>query len=459
MFEHETNSEGQDLLKARFSGLKGKLCASSELKSALKTGTPLRRGNRESTAVHVRRFGKAIVAYAVGVALFLGAVMMLPKWFGEGEPTPGGSVDPIITSKPIETTVPPVTEECKHLWVTSDNTPSCTEGCYKYTCCDLCGLSMTSWLDPLGHNYVDGICTRCGTLEGELPPDSDCIHDLNPIDCPYCACDGHSWSYSDSTATCTEDGIRERTCQKCGYVEIIEIEAYGHDYHFGTCSRCDDTLPPLEITIPIPDPGKMSAELEAEIIVASARQYNENAADFSIEFVADLGSGAYAIFLDGPWDYPCMETEQIVHGYLFWYSSGRTMLIYKDGAVYGLSKAYEQGVINAGQVLDLYLIYADQKGYLSVRNPEKKYSNETLEDNFTDNEIIIIVFEEYRDKEFIPEDFAEIDCIAVRSSGGCYRLLTLSENSKQNVLDCQSILEHRTDIYWAFPNLQLEIED
>ena len=666
MFDKPSNAPENDPLKGKFDGIDQALRASAELKKAAKTGIPLYRSKRESTAVHLRRFAKATVAYAVGVLLFLGAVMMLPKLWNTNEPVNHPANSPNSSA------------QCNHKYValTIGLPDSCTEGRVHAYQCQYCGDSYSEQDPPLGHNYVDGICTRCGapenteavpmlsqfgdpevinsalvrmglqfdyfanesissvkefldtpelngflttyyytceklsswelfytfgkkcklttadvanlklnditqeqlaydcycftgaeakalltryaavpptwidqlqailiaegyyyhvasgtfynfvmdsslvlngihvtehamaksgerivfysTMEGEkrmvvlksdgdsyrfvgncptdylyndgseiLPPDSDCIHDLNPVDCPYCACDGHSWSDSDSTATCTKDGIRERTCQKCGYVEIIEVKAYGHDYHFGICSRCDDILPPLEITIPIPDPGKMSAALEAEIKEAYAKQYDEDPTDLSIEFVADLGDGAYAIFVDGPWQYPCMEEEHIVHGYLFWYSSGRTMDIYKDGAVYGLSKAYDQGVIDANQVLDLYLIYADRMGYLGVRNPEKYYTWATIEDNFDADEIIIVTFPEYNFYPYTAEDFAEIGCIELRNlwfdeddpSKARIILLKLDKNSKQNVLNCIKILEHRADLESAEPSFNIELHD
>ncbi|MBQ7355585.1 MAG: hypothetical protein IJW62_08715, partial [Clostridia bacterium] len=221
-----------------------------------------------------------------------------------------------------------------------------------------------------------------------------------------------------------------------------------------------EPLPPLEITIPIPDPGEMPADVEAEIKDAYAKQYDEDPKELSVELVANLGNGAYAIFVDGPWEYPCMEEEHIIHGYLFWYGSGRTMDIYKDGAIYDLSKAYEQGVIDANQVLDLYLIYADQMGYLSVRNPEKFYTGATLENEFTENNIIIMVFPEYNFESYTAEDFAEIGCVEIKELTRNVKpdiinriiLLTLDKDSKQNVLDCIQILQQRTDIYSAEPN-------
>ena len=40
------------------------------------------------------------------------------------------------------------------------------------------------------------------------------------------------------TATCTEDGQKERTCSECGHVDSQEIKAPGHDYVDGICTEC-----------------------------------------------------------------------------------------------------------------------------------------------------------------------------------------------------------------------------
>lgn len=216
----------------------------------------------------------------------------------------------------------------------------------------------------------------------------------------------------------------------------------------------EETLPPLELTIPIPDRGKMSQKVEAEIKATYADEYDAD--ELKVEFVAKLGD-AYAVFVDGPWEYPCMVTEQIVHGYLFSYSSGRTMTIYKDGACYSLPKAYEQGVIDAKQVLDLNLI---RYGSVRVRDPEKDYSEAKLEYDFDDQEIIIVVFPEYNLYSYAVEDFFEIGCVDIRdltvkvTAGKLCRTLslTLPVKNKQNVLKSIQILQLRGDIYSAEPN-------
>lgn len=222
-------------------------------------------------------------------------------------------------------------------------------------------------------------------------------------------------------------------------------------------------LPAIWESDPVSSPGTTTepiakTPIEQEITSAYAKQFGKDENKLSVRIVAEY-DGVYAVYVDEDgFAYEDEMIEEVVHFYPFRYTNTQTMSIYKDGRIYTLPEAYEAGVFPADMVLDLYLLHAEKEGYLDEKNPEKKYSNETLEDNFEDNEIIIIVFEKYRDKEFVPEDFAEIDCVAVRSSGGCYRLLTLSENSKQNVLDCIKILEHRTDIYWAFPNMRFSID-
>ena len=61
----------------------------------------------------------------------------------------------------------------------------------------------------------------------------------------------HNWSGWTVTkeATCTEDGSKTRTCEKCQATETVVIEALGHDFaeawaydeenHWHVCSRCD----------------------------------------------------------------------------------------------------------------------------------------------------------------------------------------------------------------------------
>ena len=57
-------------------------------------------------------------------------------------------------------------DECRHEYAETVTPASCTEEGSVTMTCSLCGDSYTKeTLAPLGHNYVDGVCTRCGTEE------------------------------------------------------------------------------------------------------------------------------------------------------------------------------------------------------------------------------------------------------------------------------------------------------
>ena len=73
--------------------------------------------------------------------------------------------------------------------------------------------------DPLGHNFVDRVCTRCEAKE-------DCKHEETELI---------------NTATCTEGGVQYNKCKKCGETvgEETASEALGHTYNdYGYCSVC-----------------------------------------------------------------------------------------------------------------------------------------------------------------------------------------------------------------------------
>lgn len=91
---------------------------------------------------------------------------------------------------------------------------------------------------------------------------------------------------------------------------------------------------------------------------------------------------------------------------------------------------------------------------------EKVYCEATLDDDFTDNEILIVVTPENNFREYTVNDFSAIGCIEIEDltiepkEGELCRIfhLTLSVHSKKNVLNSIKILEERNDIYSAEPN-------
>jgi hypothetical protein len=203
--------------------------------------------------------------------------------------------------------------------------------------------------------------------------------------------------------------------------------------------------------------------IEQEIISAYAKQFGKNESKLSVRIVAEY-DGVYAVYVDEDGiAYGDEMIEEVVHFYPFRYTNTQTMSIYKDGRIYSLPEAYEAGVFTAKNVLDLYLLHAEKEGYLDEKDPDKLYDeNVTIESDFVDNCIVILVFPEYNYYQYTVDDFSEIDCIDIYESpwqnfedGTRFRWiqLTLDENSKQNVLDCIQVLQSRVDIHCAMVNI------
>ena len=128
---------------------------------------------------------------------------------------------------------------CQHNYEQTTIAAECERPGYIIMTCSSCGDSyVQKTLAELGHDYLNGTCTRCGQKEGETP---------------------HKHSYKDivTAPTCTEKGYTTHTCA-CGdsYVDTY-VDALGHAWDNGkvtkeptatetgvrtyTCTRCHET--------------------------------------------------------------------------------------------------------------------------------------------------------------------------------------------------------------------------
>lgn len=95
----------------------------------------------------------------------------------------------------------------------------------------------------------------------------------------------------------------------------------------------------------------------------------------------------------------------------------------------------------------------------------KVYCTATVEDSFSVGEVLIVLMPEYNENVYTTEDFTDINCRELEElsieveSGTLGRImrLSISGDSKQNVIDAIRILEQRNDIYSAEPNYILEL--
>ena len=150
--------------------------------------------------------------------------------------------------------IPKLEEAHKHSYtekVTKE--PTCTEKGEKTFTCS-CDDSYTESIDVLGHEVVDGACTRCDYVEPSLPSHT------------------HSYTTSTVTATCTTAGETIYTCG-CGDTYSEEIKALGHDMKNGECSRCDYTTNPPKEEKPSEEETKpTTSEPESSSVPESSKE-------------------------------------------------------------------------------------------------------------------------------------------------------------------------------------------
>ena len=135
---------------------------------------------------------------------------------------------------------PNYVEACEHDWVKDlsyvPTAPSCGEYWDTQYKCSKCNETKLEKNGPLPHDWVDGVCSRCGTQ-------CQHVHENGHI-CPICGCEVEkklTWRVG-KPATCTENGVEYGDCI-CGYnSEIREIPALGHDYVNGVCTRCGEEV-------------------------------------------------------------------------------------------------------------------------------------------------------------------------------------------------------------------------
>lgn len=108
-------------------------------------------------------------------------------------------------------------------WKTVENA-TCTEYGAMIGICE-CGEEKYEILQPIGHNYENGICKNCGANESDKP----CAHaNLETI--------------AGREAGCTDDGLAEgKRCADCGEITVEQklIPATGHTYDNNNDAICN----------------------------------------------------------------------------------------------------------------------------------------------------------------------------------------------------------------------------
>ena len=157
-----------------------------------------------------------------------------------------------------------VTESQKaHRWQTTVVAPTCTAQGYTLKECATCKTSSVSdYKDALGHDLVDTViaptcteagftkheCSRCGYRATDTNVVAALGHDKVNGVCSRCGegC-SHKWQESKKVeATCTEGGYTLMVCSKCKSEKKENVtQALGHSFGVVECSRCHTPNPAL----------------------------------------------------------------------------------------------------------------------------------------------------------------------------------------------------------------------
>lgn len=102
-------------------------------------------------------------------------------------------------------------------WSVVEDATCQKEGTRSHTC-TVCGTTETEKIDIAGHSYKDGVCEFC---------DIACSHE-----------NFGSWTVIEN-ATCESEGVRSHTCTTCNTAVTEAIDTLPHDYEDGVCSDCE----------------------------------------------------------------------------------------------------------------------------------------------------------------------------------------------------------------------------
>ena len=187
---------------------------------------------------------------------------------------------------------------------------SCTSAGYTtYTCSACQDTYKGDNVSALGHNYVNGVCTRCSATD----PDYHVHNYTTVVTAPTCTAQGyttytctcgdsyvgsyvdaidHSYESVITPPTCTAQGYTTYTCSVCkiSYLGNI-VSALGHNYVNGACTRCSSSIATYAVT-----GGSITLEKTTGEIIDCDESVTAASIPAEIEGVAVTGIGARAFY-------------------------------------------------------------------------------------------------------------------------------------------------------------------
>lgn len=338
--------------------LKDDISAEGALKNAVVSGTA--EGIKIPPRVHVKQTAKAILLYAVCVAIFLGAVMLLPSLFNEQPP---------VAATQDTLTRPHLSESEKALYhaawaALKDTVPE------DYTINDL--LFPGVWIQ-CGDAFI------CSSYKWEQTKDQTVGIFYSSLTVA-----GHYFKYGEQfTVFANDRAYKLHFAYARRIVSADDVAAFYEAYkekhpnlayltdEFGNPDIDRDTITNPELLTP----------LQLKIVNANWQKYrgfiynNVSMNSYSIDTIAQriqtaylypCGNG-YALFAFDVKPAGMMHTDEMIGSYEFRYSTTDTMDYYENGEICTLLEAYTSGKVSDEDIRGVWEKYRE-------RNPSLYFS-------------------------------------------------------------------------------------
>lgn len=412
MFEKH-DLEQNDSLRDYYKEIGDGMEPPAHLVQAAKTGVFANPAAKPS--IHVWRFTKAVTCYALGIALFLGAIAFLPRLF-EGFGPAGPQV----------TTTTALTDGTDFFNLPEDLRAEAEAAYAKHF--EL--RSFPGWLETGGYVHYYGTFNRCVVMFH-----SSMLTMVEKRDIAgYLFSDGNQFTllaYKDGELLDLEDAYAEGWMTKEDIGEIYQRHLKRNEQ----------------------DAREI---LQNAMRKAYAKQFDVNEESITIRLVKNLSEGC-GVFVDvAGVDYGKTVTEETVYGLTFQYPNSQRMLFYHGTRYYSLTNAAKRGLLSSQSVRKLYLEHHAE----ALQKLEKLTCDATQWDTFTPGKVVFTVHPEFNAYQYTKDDFPYMSLISIEEltpadpdhpEQGKTLLLTMEYDSKKVTVNCVEYLENEPDVYSAMP--------
>lgn len=98
-------------------------------------------------------------------------------------------------------------------------------------------------------------------------------------------------------------------------------------------------------------PEEIKQEMKQAFIAKFSPDRPQDVEYVTIDRVVAILGDTYVLFVDGPFEYPEVETTDVINGVKFVYGSSQRMYAYHQGTYYGLQEAFDLQIITAEDLL------------------------------------------------------------------------------------------------------------